>query len=215
MQCPGSFWCMSLSDITKSLSDVSSAAAAIAVVAATILGANALGFWQDKRNLRKKLRHAERTLIAVRRARMTLKHVRSAHVSPEEEGLARIKLDELRARREYFTIEYCHIDAMVHLNRLMEKREHVDAIEKYALIADISLGDEARNALSVISDGFKNILASANFLISFGEEEKDQVRHFGIPKEGFSKDTENVFENVYDKIDVIESICKNILKSKD
>ena len=51
MQCPGSFWCLSLSDVTKVVNDVSSAAAAIAVVAATILGANALGFWQHKRNL--------------------------------------------------------------------------------------------------------------------------------------------------------------------
>ena len=215
MQCPGSFWCLSLSDVTKIVNDVSSAVAAIAVVAATILGANALGFWQDKRNLRKRLRHAERTLIAVRRARMTLKHVRSTHVSPEEEGLARIKLNELRKKREYFTIEYYHIDAMVHLNRLMEKKEYVDAIEKYALVTDISLGDDVKNALNVVSDGFKKILNSANFIISFGEEGKDQVRYLGVLKEGFSKDTEKVFENVYDKIDVIESICKDILKSKD
>ena len=215
MPCQGSFWCLSLSDVTKVVNDVSSSAAAIAVVVATILGANALGFWQDKRNLRKKLRHAERTMIAVRRARMTLKHVRNTYVSPEEEGLARIKLNELRAKREYFTIKDYHIDAMVHLNRLMRKKEYMDAIEKCALVADISLGDEAKNALSVISDGFKKILDSANFLISFGEEEKDQVDHFGILKEGFSKDAEKVFENVYDKIDVIESICKDILKSKD
>ena len=215
MPCPGSFWCLSLSDITKVMNDVSSAAAAIAVVVATILGANALGFWQDKRNLRKKLKHAERTLIAVRRARMALKHVRGTHVSPEEEGLARINLNELRTKREYFTIEYYHIDAMVHLNRLMEKKEYVDAIEKYALVADISLGGEVKNALGVISDGFKNIFTSANFIISFGEEGKDQVRHFGVLKEGFSKETEKVFENIYDQIDVIERICKNILKSKD
>lgn len=122
---------------------------------------------------------------------------------------------------EDFVADSHHVIGMVHLNRFIKEKKHVDKIRECALAANISLGDdveEFENAFNVILNGFDEILISAVYLSENGKKNRKtgDVDHVGILNEGFLETVEKeIFKNVRDRMDAIERKCIDILKPVD
>lgn len=210
VKCSEVFWCQGLADAVKILNDGVSAVAAFAVFLVAIAGTSALKNFQRKRNLKRKMKYAKRTVMVIKRARIALAIIRNSFVFPEEVILAKKDLDEIRKNSKDFVVDDHRIVGMVYLKRFEKEEKLLGKIRECALVANISLGDEAEeveNSLNAILSGFYEILQSANYLIAVGECEgvMDNVRYFGILKEGFSPDIEReMFEDVYNSMNSIE-----------
>ena len=218
MKCSEVFWCQTLADAAKILNDGISAVAAFAVFLAAIAGTSALKNFQKKRNLKRKMKYAKRTVMVIKRARIALATIRNSFVFPEEEILAKRDLEEISKNNKDFVVDDHRIVGMAYFKRYEKEKRLLDKIRECALVANISLGDEAdevENYLNTIMVGFNEILQSASYLIAVGESDgiMDNVRYFGILKEGFSWDIEKeIFEDVYNSMNKIESEFIEILK---
>lgn len=221
MKCSELSWCQALTDAVNVLNDGISAVAAGAVFLAALAGKSVLTNLKNKRNLKRKMKYVKRTAIAVKRARIALDAIRNPPTFVEEENLAKMDLNKMHEKNEGFAADSHHVIGMVHLNRFIKEKKHVDKIRECALVANISLGDdveEFEKAFNVILNGFDEILASAIYL-SEREETNDTPNIdecVGILMEGFMENIENeIFKNVRDRMDAIERKCIDILKPVD
>lgn len=221
MKCSEVFWCQTLADAAKIMNDGVSAAAAGAVFLAAVVGRSALKNFQKRRNLKRKMKYAKRTVMVIKRTRIALATIRNSFVFPEEEILAKRDLEKIRENSKSFVVDNHRIVGMAYFKRVEKEKKLLDKIRECALVADISLGDDAKdveNSLNKILHGFNEILQSANYLIAVGERggEMDNVRHFGILKEGFSRNIEReIFEDVYNSMNSIERKFIEILKPEN
>lgn len=214
MACSDISWYQILTDAVKIANDGSSAAAAIAIVVAALSGRNALASWQKKKNLKRKMSQAVRTILAVRQIRKAFVRIRRKSIFPHERAEATNALNDMYKGDQRFSISEGYIVGMVFRSRSIKEQECFGEIEKCSLVSSIDLGDKLEDALNTIVNGYAKIAACSDSMIVFGHVGEDYSCD-GVLFDGNPDEESEFIKGIYESIKLVENECKSILKSND
>ena len=202
----------SISETLKIFHDASAAIAAIAVMVTAIVGRNVLNDWGEKKKLERKVKHAERIVIAACNAREALARTRSPIGFSSEEESAEEAINTAISKGHRVTLNYNSTVGMTCIARIEKEKEHYMAVAEYVIIAEAVFNERLAKALKNIISTYNSVGSAARILVQSGESITDNQKWLDIIWEENRGEEDEISIFIDEQINIIKEECHSYIQ---
>ena len=202
-----------ISETLKVLNDVSAIVAAIAVTTTAYIGRNVFNDWREKKKVERKVKHAERIVIAACNAREALTRIRSSISFSSEEESAEKAINTAIAKGHRFELNSHSISGMVCLERIEKENKHYLAVAEYVIISEAVFNEHLAGALKNIISTYNSVGSAARILIQNSKSMTEDQKWFDRIWEGNRGEEKDEICIFIDKqINIVKKECHSYIQ---
>lgn len=201
------------SEILSATSDIISAFAAIAVIAAAFYGGKKIKIWEERSKKGRRLIHAERIIVAAYQARSSLLHIRSSiSLDGQEHDIARKDLKEIFKDKGKVEFSHYQVNGMVCINRWNDRFDSYNELYECMPFAKAFFGNDLYGALMSIARKFNRVRRAADSLAAHRIDDKRAKDLYEIVFDKASSEDDIVENEINEQVDIIEGILFPVIR---
>lgn len=165
MPSPSLFLFSSIAEALKVFHDIAAIVAAIAVTVTALIGRNAINDWREKKKFGRKVKHAERIVIAACNAREALRRIRISISFSGEDELAEKAIAKAISKGHRVELNDRSTIGMICLERMRKENKHYLAVAEYIIISEAVFSERLAKALKNILSKFSSVRSAARIIV--------------------------------------------------
>ena len=197
------------------LNDLSAIIAAIAVAWTAVIGKNVLNDWKEKKKLERKVKHAERIVIAACNAREALKRIRSPISFSGENESAEAAINKAISKGHRIELNSQSSAGMVCLERIGKENKHYVAVAEYVIISEAVFSERLSKALQNIISQYNSVGSAARILIQTSINITDDQRWFDRIWEENRGEGDEICNVIDEQIDIVKEECHPYIQADE